>query len=163
MTTKKKEVAYVGYANQQLTDSLIQSRKETPPYEDSGVRYQGYYKKQVGTDEYKTNPQNKIVIHQSINGSTFQSIYNIPQGKKLIVASCVISTLYSGAGTDAFYVTDGDSGTIPPQRILFYYRFNSNQIQNLIFEPKIEFTTGVWIGQVNTNSDITFYGFLEDL
>lgn len=158
----KKEIVFVGNNEKSPVDKPSSSL-QPPPYEDTGVKYQGYCKKNYGNNDYRLIPQNKIVIHHSQTGAFSDSVYTVPEGKKLIIGSMFISNLYSGVGTDECYMTDGDSGTIPPQRILFYYRFEENSILNPLFEPKIEIFNSCWVGVTTGTVDLTIYGHLEDI
>lgn len=162
MVKKKTNVVFVGN-NETAPVYQEEKTQSPPPYEDRAVKYQGFYKKTIGSNSYELKPQTKLVIHQTITGLATQSIYDIPAGKRLIISSAIISHIYSGAGTNYFYITDGDSAAIPPQRIQFYYRFTANNIQNLIFFPNLELYNAIWVGNGNATSDITFYGHIEDI
>lgn len=158
---KNKNVAYVGNNTSSPVD-LKEKSIIPPPYPDSGVIYAGYSKKALSNNEYRLIPQQKIVIHKSVTGLSSASIYDVPLGKKLVIGSMLLSNNYSGGGVDEIYITDGDSGVIPPQRIQLYYRFVAYNLFNPLFEPKIEINNSVWVGITSGTVDITIYGHLED-
>lgn len=162
MAKKKNSPVVYSAPNADISQIVEEKLQQIPPYEDGGVKYQGYSRKLVSQGSYRLIPQNKIIIHNTITGTTEANFYTIPEGKKLCISSAIIGHL-AGAGTNAFYVTDGDSGVIPPQRIQFYYRFNGDNLQNLKFEPVLELVNALWIGQIAATTDFTFYAWLEDL
>jgi len=139
----------------------VDNQKETFfTYEEQGIKYKGFSKTLISPNNYILNNQQRIVISETVNGSSDVDIYTVPNGKRLFISSCVLS-LISALPTNVYYITDGDSLSIPPQRIKIYLRVPTNQNLNLIFEPAIEITKTVRVGQILTSSDSSFYGWLE--
>ena len=134
-----------------------------PTYEEKGVKYKGYSKTLTSPNNYAITRQEPfLIVGFTVGGATEEDIYTVPKNKTLYVNSAIVSFQIMGEATNVYYITDGDSNAIPPERIKFYVRPKDQEpIFIMYFNPPLEFKNAIRVGQILSSSDSSYYGWLE--
>lgn len=134
---------------------------QLPPYEDRGVRYQGYSKRLVGTDAFEITPQTKIYLKDDNANTTADNLlYTIPPNKKLYISTVAIFSYDSVLPFSTTRLYDGSSA-LPS-----VFRGTIGNYQTIVFNfaVPLEFLTSViWkMGDNKTQIYLDLWGWLED-
>jgi len=128
---------------------------QIPPYEDQGVKFQGFSKRLIG-GTYQLFPQQRFFIQDNAaNTLTTQTAFTVPQNRKLFISSIWFSGT-AGSSTDSWTLRDG---------ALFISLFQnfSNHQEQIIFDPPLEFKDSLkWeMNQDPSQLYLNFFGWLE--
>jgi hypothetical protein len=128
-----------------------------PPYEDVGVRYQGFSKRLATGNTYAVTPQTPVFINGYVNNSTAViPIYTVPPNKRLFISSIQIEC---SVGNQNTVVGDSTGGMITAF-------FTTAQLNfNMPLPVAVEFKGTVTIQNGSTGFSTSNYltGWLEDV
>jgi len=94
LSSVKPEAYTIPYATP--TQQIIQ----IPPYEDSGVKFQGYSKRKLGDGSYLLVKQERKIIYSSSNVAA--TLYTVPAGKIFVCDKIIINP----ANSNTFYFSE---------------------------------------------------------
>jgi hypothetical protein len=155
-------VVFTGQTYTEDASKSSQTTNTTPPYEDAGVKYQGYSKRLVGSNQYLITPQARIYIKDDdANTTADQLAYTVPNGKKLFINTIAMFCYDSAATYSTTRIYDGSS-SIPS-----VFRGTVGSVQTIVwkFDVPIQFNNSViWkMGDNKTQIYLDMWGWLEDI
>jgi len=177
---KKKAAPVVYYTPpsppQQVKDIINDEIQQIPAYEDSGVRYQGKYKKQISQKEYSLKNQNIKQYMLTIWSGGFLSTVTRTTGKRFFCTGAYIQSTTNLFGAaiqkqlllyDGNYLTDGRIvwADMKPSAALSFEVF-------LTFNTPLEFnaksnvinlTSSYNYSGVSEAATVILYGFEEEI
>ena len=163
MTKKKKkktdDIYYglEGYVPADFSPKIAQNKiNQIPPYEDSGIRFQGYSKRNTGSGQYQLFPQQRFFIQDNqSNTLDVQTATIIPENRSLFVSSIWFSGT-AGTATDSWDLMDGSL-------LIGTFQNFSNHQEQIIFDPPIKFSNSVkWVmNQTLVQLFLNVFGWLE--
>lgn len=160
MAKKKKTntVDYLsGYIPADFNPIVTQATiKQIPPYEDAGVKFQGYSKKLIKDGEYQLFPQQRFFMQDNASNTlSDQTLFIIPANRTLYVSSIWFSGTV-GTSTDAWDLQDGSL-------LLARFQNFANHQEQIIFDPPLKFNHSVqWdMQQTGTQLYLNVFGWLE--
>jgi len=130
-----EEAAFV--PQEKITKADVQETS-VPPYEDKGVRYQGYSKTLKGGNYYTLNYQtpfsytNKLA---SFSGTQFNSIGTPPKFQRLFIKSIQLNTSISAVDVNSYFRIVSSSGA--NVTTLFETALLRSETTNFYFEPAL--------------------------
>jgi len=86
-----KDIVFLPQAPIGKIPQLNKDFKQIPPYEDTGVKFQGYSKKKISQDEYNLTPQYPFTITGGIAGAPWYVDFALPAGKSYYITDIIIS------------------------------------------------------------------------
>lgn len=154
-----KDVVYVpAIGTQDIKQEIL--TKQTPDYEASGVKFQGFYRDPY-TQEIKT--QNRFTYCLQFNTPTSSDTITIPTGQTYYITKLSVSFNNTG-GTDYFTLRDANA---TDRKVLFQIP-TGYSYYNLDFQIPIKFTRNiisilsfVGFGGFAGNVCLTYHGFIE--
>lgn len=94
---KKKTSAVVFAGNNENAPVFQQEQKESPPpYEDTGVKFQGYSKYSIGNGKFGLKYQQKFYSYITISNSTTPQSFQIVGQNKAFVTDLIIAFVDTG-------------------------------------------------------------------
>jgi hypothetical protein len=175
----KKAVVYTPIGNAANISSTYDIQKGiTPPYEDSGVKYQGQYKKaiNINNNEYQLKPQTKAIYYRYWSNAASANITRASAARFICtgIFFCFDIAAFA-AGSLQYIIKDGDYSSAPPNRNKFILNFNlvhsifANNFLDLSGNPLIFNDTSLKIGistnyllGANDQATIILYGYEEN-
>lgn len=128
-----------------------------PPYEDRGIKYQGYSKQAIASNDYKLNPQQRLtILYNQANSITNETVYTMPEGKKFYCSDLVIN--FSSVSTVPSEVVIRAN-----TRIVFRALASTNENQIFHFNTPLEFDLNIKSEMQSNDFQIyeTFIGWIE--
>jgi hypothetical protein len=173
MASKKKTsspIALAGYIPANYTPDL--NAKEIlliPPYDDAGISFKGYSKKNVGGGNYQLTPQVRRIQRAFIVGAvaTTTTITRVEPDKRFYAASMHVSC--NSSGTTPIYISiyDGNSASSALKAIVLITQ-TSNQFDfdflnspREFLSPNIFVSLGSAMTGANDVVDIQLIGWSE--
>jgi len=182
MKKKKKKAKAVSSPIIKDIPILTDPKVIVPPYEDSGVRYQGYYKKQTSGNTYELKKQYPVTYwNRSINGAwvaTNPFALGINSQSNFYLTRIEIIAQPATTANPLYIVIYDGLSAVGVQKIQLMIAPNAESVtmagatvgghykQEFEFNPTLRFDNGFYVSLTNPGYFeilyIIIHGFLED-
>lgn len=140
------------------TLSTVISTEESatiPPYEDKGIKYQGYSKTKIGNNEYKLNPQTLystiLEVTNLVAGTQNNTMHAPPEGQILYISYMDINTSISAVDPNSYVkLLNGR----PTQKVVWHTGLLRSETRSFNFDPPLVLDIAHEIGVVPSGFQI---------